>query len=71
MLVEGEKITAVERNLQASDAAGMDASGLIVVPEFIDAHHQQFERVRRGFLSDAVLTNYNSGTAAGSTTYNE
>jgi 5-methylthioadenosine/S-adenosylhomocysteine deaminase len=65
-LVEAETIAAVGSNLAAGGAAGIDASGRIVMPELIDidAHHRQLERY-------GVSTNYNSGTAAGSTTYNE
>jgi hypothetical protein len=63
-LVEVETIAAVEPNLDACGAAGIDASGRMVVPEFIDADHRQLERY-------GVSTNYNSSPAAGSTTYNE
>ena len=65
-LVEVETIAAVESNLDASGAAEIDATGRRVMPEVIDidASHRQLERY-------GVSTNYNSGTAAGSTTYNE
>lgn len=65
-LVEVETIAAVESNLDAGGAAGIDASGRIVMPEVIDieARHRQLARY-------GVSTNYNSSTAAGSTTYNE
>jgi hypothetical protein len=50
----------------AGNAAGIDASGRIVMPEVIDidADHRQLDRY-------GVSTNYNSSTAAGSTAYNE
>src|SRR5215472_16768766 len=41
VLVEGKKILAVRKNIQAGDAAVIDASGRIVMPGFIDTHHHQ------------------------------
>jgi len=42
VLVEGKKILAVRKNIQAGDAAEIDATGRIVMPGFIDTHHHQF-----------------------------
>src|SRR6516225_2632474 len=71
VLVEGKTIRAVGPNLQAGDAAVIDATGRIVIPGFIDTHHHQFETVLRSFLADGVLINDGSGTAAGTITYYE
>ena len=71
VLIEGKKILAVGPNLQAGDAAEIDARGRIVMPGFIDTHHHQFETALRSFLADGVLINDGSGTASGSTTYFE
>jgi cytosine/adenosine deaminase-related metal-dependent hydrolase len=71
VLVEGKKILAVGPNLQAGDAAEIDARGKIVMPGFIDTHHHQFETALRSFLADGVLINDNSKTPSGSTTYFE
>jgi 5-methylthioadenosine/S-adenosylhomocysteine deaminase len=71
VLVEGKKILAVGRNLQAGGAAEIDATGRIVMPGFIDTHHHQFETALRSFLADGVLINDGSGSAAGTTTYYE
>jgi cytosine/adenosine deaminase-related metal-dependent hydrolase len=71
VLVEGKKIRAVGRNLQASGAAEIDATGRIVMPGFIDTHHHQFETALRSFLADGVLIKDGSGTAAGTLTYYE
>jgi 5-methylthioadenosine/S-adenosylhomocysteine deaminase len=71
VLVEGKKILAVGPNLNAADAAAIDASGRIVMPGFIDTHHHQFETALRSFLADGVLINDLSGSPSGSTTYYE
>jgi 5-methylthioadenosine/S-adenosylhomocysteine deaminase len=55
VLIEGSKIVAVGPNLAASDAAVIDAKGMIVMPGFIDTHHHQFETALRGFLADGIL----------------
>ncbi len=71
VLVEGKKILAVGRKLDAGDAAEIDARGKIVMPGFIDTHHHQFETALRSFLADGVLINDGSGSPSGSTTYFE
>jgi len=55
VLVEGNKIVAVGRNLQAGGAAVIDARGRIVMPGFIDTHHHLFETALRSFLADGLL----------------
>ena len=55
MLVEGKKIVAVGRNLQAGGAAVIDARGRIVMPGFIDTHHHLFETALRSYLADGLL----------------
>ena len=55
VLVEGRKIVAVGRNLQAGGAAVVDARGRIVMPGFIDTHHHLFETALRSYLADGLL----------------
>jgi 5-methylthioadenosine/S-adenosylhomocysteine deaminase len=55
VLVEGSKIAAVGRNLQADGAAVIEAAGRIVMPGFIDTHHHLFETALRGYLADGLL----------------
>src|SRR5215831_7772617 len=71
VLVEGKKIVAVGKNLQATGAAVIDATDRIVMPGFIDTHHHQFETVLRSFLADGILINDGSNTPSGNTTYYE
>src|SRR6266581_304424 len=71
VLVEGKKIKAIARSINASNADVIDATGRIVMPGFIDTHHHQFETALRSFLADGVLINDGSGSPSGSTTYFE
>ncbi len=57
VLIEGNKIVAIGRQLDAGDAAVIDAAGMIVMPGFIDSHHHQFETALRSFLADGILIN--------------
>ena len=50
LLVEGDKIAAVGRNLALGDAAVVDASNSIVMPRLIDAHHHMWLGVMRRLL---------------------
>ncbi|HEX7743083.1 MAG TPA: amidohydrolase family protein [Sphingobium sp.] len=57
VLVSGRRIEAVGPNIDAGDAAILDAHGMIVMPGFVDTHHHQFETALRGFLADGILIN--------------
>ncbi len=46
VLIEGDRITAVERSIGYPDAQRIDCSGLIVAPGFIDAHSHSDLQVR-------------------------
>ena len=54
VLIEGKKILAVGRNLNAAVPV-VDAAGMIVMPGFVDTHHHQYETILRGILADGVL----------------
>jgi 5-methylthioadenosine/S-adenosylhomocysteine deaminase len=71
VLIEGDKILAVGRDLGAGGAAEIDATDRIVMPGFVDTHHHQFETALRSFLADGVLINDGSGSPSGSLTYYE
>jgi cytosine/adenosine deaminase-related metal-dependent hydrolase len=55
VLVDGAHIVDVGASIDASDAAVIDAAGMIVMPGFIDTHHHQFETALRSFLADGIL----------------
>jgi 5-methylthioadenosine/S-adenosylhomocysteine deaminase len=69
VLVEGDKILGIGRNINAGNAAVIDARGRIVMPGFIDTHHHQFETALRSFLAHGILIN--DGTPAGVINYFE
>jgi cytosine/adenosine deaminase-related metal-dependent hydrolase len=57
VLIEGARIVAVAANIDAPDAAAIDASGKVVMPGFVDTHHHQFETALRGQLANGILVN--------------
>ncbi|MDQ0314433.1 amidohydrolase family protein [Amorphus orientalis] len=58
VLVRDGKIAEIAPSIDAgSDAAVVDADGMIVMPGFIDTHHHQFETALRSFLADGILIN--------------
>ena len=57
VLIEGSKILSVAAQIDAPDAAVIDATGHVVMPGFIDTHHHQFETALRSILADAILVN--------------
>jgi len=67
VLIEGKRIAAVARSIDAGDATVIDAAGRIVIPGFIDTHHHQFETALRSFLADGLL--FNDGLPHGAVNY--
>jgi 5-methylthioadenosine/S-adenosylhomocysteine deaminase len=57
VLIEGKKIIAVGPNLHAPGVPVINATGMIVMPGFIDTHHHQYQTALRSFLSDGLLFN--------------
>lgn len=52
VLVHGDRIAAVGANLQVDDTKVIDATGSIVMPGLIDAHHHMWLGVMRRMMPD-------------------
>jgi 5-methylthioadenosine/S-adenosylhomocysteine deaminase len=58
ILVEDGKITAVQPNIGPIDGEVVDASGMIVIPGFVDTHRHVWESVIRNSGADWSLQTY-------------
>ncbi len=55
VLIDGSKIAAVGPNVTAGDAEVIDASGMIVMPGFIDTHRHTWEGILRNIGTNVPL----------------
>jgi cytosine/adenosine deaminase-related metal-dependent hydrolase/ribose/xylose/arabinose/galactoside ABC-type transport system permease subunit len=55
VLVEGDEIVAVGAGIEAGDAEVIDASGMIVLPGFVDSHRHIWEGLLRNIGTDVPL----------------
>ena len=58
VLVEDGKIVDIGTNLGVSDAEEIDATGMIVMPGFIDTHRHTWQTPVRGVLPSCTLDHY-------------
>jgi cytosine/adenosine deaminase-related metal-dependent hydrolase len=58
VVVEDGKIAAVGRGLDVSEAEEVDASGMVVIPGFVDTHRHTWQTPVRGVLPCCTLDNY-------------
>ncbi|MCV7424603.1 amidohydrolase family protein [Mycobacterium yunnanensis] len=58
VLVDGARVTAVGRGLQAPGHDVLDATGCVVIPGFVDTHRHMWEGGLRGLLSAETLDWY-------------
>src|SRR4051794_25761272 len=58
VLVEDGTIVEIGRGLEVSDAERIDASGMIVMPGFIDTHRHTWQTPVRGVLPSCTLDHY-------------
>ena len=58
VLVEGDRIVAVERDLGDVDAEMIDAQGGVIMPGFIDTHRHTWQTALRGICADWTLMDY-------------
>lgn len=57
VLIDGDRIAAVEPDISA-DAQTVDATGMIVIPGFVDTHRHTWEAAIRGSAPNATLDDY-------------
>ncbi|MDH3607437.1 MAG: amidohydrolase family protein, partial [Acidimicrobiia bacterium] len=55
LLIENERIIEVGKNLEATDAEVIDATGMIVIPGFVDTHRHIWEGLLRNIGTDVPL----------------
>ena len=55
VLIDGDRIAAVGPGLAADDAEVIDASGMIVMPGFVDSHRHIWEGILRNIGTDVPL----------------
>jgi 5-methylthioadenosine/S-adenosylhomocysteine deaminase len=53
VLIEGPTIAAIGRNIDAADAEIVDASGMIVMPGFIDSHRHTWQTALRSYVAQS------------------
>ncbi|SDX53777.1 Cytosine/adenosine deaminase [Celeribacter indicus] len=67
VLTEGSRILQLAPQIDAPDAAVIDATGRIVMPGFVDTHHHQFETSLRSYLPNGIM--FADPTRPGEPTY--
>src|ERR1700684_1037159 len=58
LLVDGDRVAAIGRDIAAADADVIDGRGKIVIPGLINAHMHTWQTVLRGFASNWTLLEY-------------
>jgi cytosine/adenosine deaminase-related metal-dependent hydrolase len=58
VLIEGDRIVAVGRDLGSADAQRIDAAGGVIMPGFIDTHRHTWQTALRGMCADWTLMDY-------------
>lgn len=61
VLVEDDRIVAVEREIDAGDAEVIDAAGGVIMPGFVDTHRHTWQTALRGICADWTLFDYTVG----------
>jgi len=61
VLVEDDRIVAVERAIEAPDADHIDAAGGVILPGFVDTHRHTWQTALRGICADWTLFDYTVG----------
>jgi cytosine/adenosine deaminase-related metal-dependent hydrolase len=61
VLIEDDRIVAVERDLGEVDAGVIDADGAVVLPGFVDTHRHTWQTALRAICADWTLLDYTIG----------
>lgn len=61
VLIEADKIIAIDHQIEVTDAETIDATGCIVMPGFIDAHRHIWQGAMRGVCADWSIMDYVRG----------
>lgn len=61
ILIDGGRIAAIGRGIDAADAEIIDAEGHIASPGFVDTHHHIWQSIIRGITADWSLGDYLAG----------
>jgi len=58
VLIEGSKIAAIGKNIEAGSAANIEASNMIIMPAFVDTHRHMWQGALRNILPNGTLGDY-------------
>src|SRR5438874_4268570 len=61
VLVDGDRIAEVSPSIEAPDAERVDASGMVVMPGFVDTHRHTWQTALRAICADWTLMEYFRG----------
>ncbi|HSV84038.1 MAG TPA: amidohydrolase family protein [Ramlibacter sp.] len=61
LLIAGGRIEAIAPRIPAEDAELVDASGMIVMPGFVDSHRHTWQSLLRAVATDWTLSQYYTG----------
>lgn len=65
ILIEDERIAAIEQDLESVDAAFIDGTGRVALPGFVDTHRHTWQAPVRGLAADWTLGQYMTGLHLG------
>jgi 5-methylthioadenosine/S-adenosylhomocysteine deaminase len=64
VLIEGDRIAAVGPHIDAADCQVVDATGMLVIPGFVDTHRHTWQAQIRNIAGDWTLAEYLQGIRA-------
>src|SRR5262245_45287453 len=61
LLIDGARIAAIAPSIPSDDAQVIDATGMIVMPGFVDSHRHTWQSLLRAVGTDWTLGQYYTG----------